>query len=153
MVLHRISDIQTFAMALLMGDKHTKRSFCTHTHIHRELKQPSDSANCLKIASWHQETMATNYYDTLAIPRAASLDDIKKAYKKAALVHHPDKGGDPEEFKRVSAAVAILSDARKRREYDSTLLQARSRDGLSAVDIAAQSDKLRSTELRPQGYL
>jgi curved DNA-binding protein CbpA len=42
--------------------------------------------------------MASNYYDILGVSRDASSDDIKKAYKKAALSHHPDKGGDPEKF-------------------------------------------------------
>lgn len=39
-----------------------------------------------------------NYYDLLEIERAADADAVKKAYKKAALVHHPDKGGSHEMF-------------------------------------------------------
>jgi len=74
--------------------------------------------------------MAQNCYDILGVSRDSSVDDIKKAYKKAALAHHPDKGGDPEKFKEVSAAAETLTDDRKRREYDSALLRARSRDGL-----------------------
>jgi DnaJ family protein C protein 27 len=78
--------------------------------------------------------MASNYYDILGVSRDASIDDIKKAYKKAALAHHPDKGGDPEKFKEVSAAVEHLTDERKRREYDSALLRTRSRDGLGSAN-------------------
>lgn len=74
--------------------------------------------------------MASNFYDVLGVSRDSSIDDIKKAYKKAALAHHPDKGGDPEKFKEVSAAAETLTDEKKRREYDSALLRARSRDGL-----------------------
>jgi DnaJ family protein C protein 27 len=74
--------------------------------------------------------MAQNFYNILGVSRDASVDDIKKAYKKAALAHHPDKGGDPEKFKEVSAAAENLTDERKRREYDSALLRAHSRDGL-----------------------
>lgn len=79
--------------------------------------------------------MAVCHYGALALSRAASLEDIKKAYKKAALAHHPDKGGNPEEFKKVSAAAAILTDARKRREYDNKLRQLYSSDGLGVSSV------------------
>ncbi|MBI2105236.1 molecular chaperone DnaJ, partial [Candidatus Woesearchaeota archaeon] len=45
-------------------------------------------------------------------------DEIKKAYKKLALKHHPDKGGDAEKFKELSEAYAVLSDDNKRKQYD-----------------------------------
>jgi len=79
--------------------------------------------------------MAACHYGALALSRAASLEDIKKAYKKAALAHHPDKGGNPEEFKKVSAAAATLTDARKRREYDNKLRQLYSSDGLGVSSV------------------
>jgi len=102
--------------------------------------------------------MASNYYDILGISRDSSIDDIKKAYKKAALAHHPDKGGDPEKFKEVSAAAETLTDDRKRRDYDSALLRARSRDGLrfSYDDRDSASKERRgssvpSSQSRPSG--
>jgi DnaJ-class molecular chaperone len=57
-------------------------------------------------------------YEVLGVSRDASDDDIKRAYKKLAMQHHPDRGGDPEEFKRISSAYEVLSDPDKRRELD-----------------------------------
>src|SRR3989344_3046458 len=67
--------------------------------------------------------MATNkrdYYEVLGIDKKASKEDIKKAFHKLAHKLHPDKGtGDAEKFKEVSEAYSILSDDKKRAEYDS----------------------------------
>jgi DnaJ family protein A protein 2 len=61
-----------------------------------------------------------NLYDTLGVSKSADTDEIKKAFKKAAMTHHPDKGGDPEKFKEVQKAYEVLSDERKRQVYDMT---------------------------------
>ncbi len=64
--------------------------------------------------------MAKNYYETLGVDKKATQDDIKKAFRKLAQKYHPDKGnGDEAKFKEITEAYAILSDERKRREYDS----------------------------------
>eukprot|EP00929_Paragymnodinium_shiwhaense_P121636 TRINITY_DN93957_c0_g1_i1.p1 TRINITY_DN93957_c0_g1~~TRINITY_DN93957_c0_g1_i1.p1 ORF type:complete len:386 (+),score=46.82 TRINITY_DN93957_c0_g1_i1:127-1284(+) len=70
------------------------------------------------------------YYDLLGVSRDATAEEIKKAYKKAALQHHPDKGGDSEKFKECGAAVETLTDERKRAAYDASLMRTRSRDGM-----------------------
>ncbi|KAF7825214.1 dnaJ protein-like protein 1 [Senna tora] len=79
----------------------------------------------------------TKYYDILGVSKSASQDELKKAYKKSAIVNHPDKGGDPEKvrlmvtasvlhflytisqkFKELAQAYEVLSDPEKRELYD-----------------------------------
>lgn len=62
-------------------------------------------------------------YAVLGVDKQASPEDIKKAYRKLAVKHHPDKGGDQEKFKEISAAYEILSDEQKRHEYDNPMPQ------------------------------
>ncbi len=62
--------------------------------------------------------MAKDYYSVLGVDKKASQDDIKKAFRKLAHKHHPDKGGDEAKFKEASEAYAVLGDEKKRREYD-----------------------------------
>lgn len=57
-------------------------------------------------------------YDLLGVEPTCTVDDIKRAYRKAALQHHPDKGGDSEKFKKISGAYEVLSDPSKRERYD-----------------------------------
>ena len=67
--------------------------------------------------------MSGDYYQVLGAEVDASADDIKKAYRRAALTHHPDKNQDDREgaevrFKRIAEAYEVLSDAEARRRYD-----------------------------------
>jgi DnaJ-class molecular chaperone len=61
-----------------------------------------------------------NPYQVLEIERSATKEDIKKAYRKLALQHHPDRGGDENKFKEITQAHTILIDEEKRRIYDMT---------------------------------
>lgn len=60
----------------------------------------------------------TDYYSILGVSENASPDEIKKAYRKLANQHHPDKGGDQAKFKDISVAYDTLGDANKKAEYD-----------------------------------
>jgi len=60
-----------------------------------------------------------DYYEILGISKSASADEIKKAYRKAAVKHHPDKeGGDETKFKEAGEAYDVLKDSQKRQRYD-----------------------------------
>lgn len=60
-----------------------------------------------------------SHYDTLGISKSASPDEIKKAYRKLASQHHPDKGGDTAKFQQIEEAYRTLSDPAQRQQYDS----------------------------------
>lgn len=60
-----------------------------------------------------------DYYEVLGVSKSASADEIKKAFRKAAVKHHPDKeGGDETKFKEVNEAYEVLKDQQKRQRYD-----------------------------------
>jgi len=60
-----------------------------------------------------------NLYKILNLPDFASIEEIKKAYRALAMMHHPDRGGDLEIMKKINAAYHVLSD--KKAEYDARL--------------------------------
>ena len=59
-----------------------------------------------------------DYYDVLGVSKTASADEIKKAFRRAAIEHHPDRGGDETKFKKVNEAYEVLKDQDKRKRYD-----------------------------------
>lgn len=77
-----------------------------------------------------------DYYEVLGVSRDASADEMKKAYRKLALQHHPDHNDEPdseEKFKELSEAYGVLSDPEKRSRYDRGGFEGL--DGVSFEDI------------------
>src|SRR5579884_3621052 len=74
---------------------------------------------------WKPPLMAVkfqDYYETLDVPRAASAEEIKQAFRKLARLYHPDvaknKVAGEAKFKEINEAYEVLGDAEKRRRYD-----------------------------------
>ncbi|MEI6237196.1 MAG: DnaJ domain-containing protein, partial [Candidatus Saccharibacteria bacterium] len=60
-----------------------------------------------------------DYYEVLGVGKEASADEIKKAFRRLAVLHHPDKeGGDETKFKELNEAYEVLKDSEKRQRYD-----------------------------------
>jgi molecular chaperone DnaJ len=62
--------------------------------------------------------MARDYYEVLGLTKGANESEIKKAYRKLVMKHHPDKGGDETKFKEIAEAYETLSDPEKKSNYD-----------------------------------
>ena len=96
---------------------------------HQMDEDNSDTVSKLRNAKLElKKSLRKDYYKILAVAKDASDDEIKKSYRKLALKYHPDKNqdGTPEEkeaaekmFKDIGEAYSVLSDATKRRRYDS----------------------------------
>jgi len=63
-------------------------------------------------------TTKRDYYEVLGVGKNASADEIKKAFRKAAIEHHPDRGGDETKFKEINEAYEVLKDPAKKQRYD-----------------------------------
>ena len=82
--------------------------------------------------------MSKDYYNILGVSKGASQEEIKRAFRKLAHKHHPDKkGGDENKFKEINEAYQVLSDEKKRQQYDQfgqTFESAQSQGGFSGFE-------------------
>lgn len=62
--------------------------------------------------------MAKDYYKILGLSKGASDEEVRRAFRRLAQEHHPDKGGDQAKFKEINEAYQVLSDSTKRQQYD-----------------------------------
>ena len=84
-----------------------------------------------------------NYYEVLGVPREASQEEIRNAYRRLAKDRHPDRtGGSTEEFSLLQEAHAVLSDPNRRRTHDEALDLAHAADQLSGLDFGSLEDEL-----------
>jgi hypothetical protein len=70
-----------------------------------------------------------NHYEVLGVPRTASLDQVRAAYRAAARDHHPDAGGSPDRMRELNAAWRVLGDPVRRAAYDRELQAGSTRPG------------------------
>jgi len=66
----------------------------------------------------HAISNCMDYYSILGVPKTATEKEIRKAYKTQSMKHHPDRGGDEEQFKKINEAYSTLKDPQKRAAYD-----------------------------------
>src|SRR5918999_154709 len=86
-----------------------------------------------------------NYYQVLGVPREASQEEIRAAYRTLAKDRHPDRaGGSTEEFSLLQEAHAVLSDPNRRRTHDEALDLAHAADQLAGlnIDFGSMEDEL-----------
>ena len=78
------------------------------SHMHNQMRFNSSKA----------EQAKRDFYEVLGVPKSATEAQLKKAYREKAMKHHPDRGGDKDEFSAISEAYEVLSNDDKRRVYD-----------------------------------
>ena len=96
-----------------------------------------------------------DHYATLGVAKNAAPDEIKKAYRKLASQHHPDKGGDKVKFQEVQTAYDVLSDPQKKAQYDNPTKPYQFEDfgvhGFNGVNINDIFGQIFRNQAGPQG--
>lgn len=82
-----------------------------------------------------------DHYQLLNISRAASPQEIKKAYRREAMIHHPDRGGNSDYFRSISDAYETLIDSNARDEYDATIMQTYAEQSFNMYEYSYEQNK------------
>jgi curved DNA-binding protein len=85
-----------------------------------------------------------DYYSILGVNRDASDKELKSAYKKASMQHHPDRGGNEEKFKQINEAYSTLKDPQKRQQYDNPQPQGFGPGGFEGMNLNGFEDLFRN---------
>lgn len=95
-----------------------------HTYDRTSWQREETPPNQQRTYTFHYDVVDENdetYYDVLGVRKTASVDEIKRAYRAAAKVYHPDQGGSAELFKKATKAKDTLVDPTTRQRYDRSL--------------------------------
>ena len=84
-----------------------------------------------------------DYYSILGVPKTASEKEIRSAYKKKSMQHHPDRGGSEEQFKRINEAYQTLKDPIKKQQYDNPHPQGFGPNGFEGMHPNGFDDMMR----------
>ena len=82
---------------------------------------PNHRVSMSKSTNHDSKARAASLYDLLGVFPGASTEDVKRAFRRQALIHHPDKGGDSATFQRLTYALDVLTDTSQRATYDRSL--------------------------------
>lgn len=93
------------------------------------------------VVSERKTISVRGHYDALGVLRSAKAAEIHAAYRRRALATHPDKGGDPQDFRRVKLAFEELVDGARRAAYDRNLVLFGRRDGMTSETTGLSSQK------------
>src|SRR5579871_5833914 len=112
--------------------------------ISSSIKMVSKISSSIKMVS--KISSSKSLYDVLNLEKTATSAEIKKAYYRLALIHHPDRSGDPKEFQQIGRAYEILSNEASRHIYDETGIIPEEGDGFADLQERFKSMFARVTK-------
>lgn len=134
------TQIVPFVRRRLVGKQPPVMSVAIEVYCGRRLR----GKQALPVVPERKTISVRGHYDVLGVLRTASAAEIHAAYRRRALATHPDKGGDPKDFRRVKLAFEELVDKTRRAAYDRNLSFFGRKDGMNPEAQAADSKQTTS---------